>query len=182
MVNDKRFAWGNESEILLLLLQFSGLLKGEGGGGFEGNNFSVLFPKNFWSLEPFPSSFFSVWDAARLFCLNHVHRIPILQVDEFSRETDVLYLLSLRTVFSETVLNLVCIFLSFFFVLILFSCSLVIYKFSSFSAVYLFIFRFGFISSSSLGNKVLFFFSNFFIFFILLLFSIANFWLINERK
>ncbi|VDD96466.1 unnamed protein product [Enterobius vermicularis] len=49
----------------------------------------------------------SVWDAARLFCLNHVHRIPILQVDEFSRETDVLYLLSLRTVFSETVLNLV---------------------------------------------------------------------------
>uniref|UniRef100_F1L237 5'-AMP-activated protein kinase subunit gamma-1 n=1 Tax=Ascaris suum TaxID=6253 RepID=F1L237_ASCSU len=49
----------------------------------------------------------SVWDAARLFCLNHVHRIPILQTAEGMREADVLYLLSLRTILQETVMNLV---------------------------------------------------------------------------
>lgn len=49
----------------------------------------------------------SVWDAARLFCLNHVHRIPILQVDDSLKETDVLYMLSMRTIFSETILKLV---------------------------------------------------------------------------
>uniref|UniRef100_A0A915BYN0 CBS domain-containing protein n=1 Tax=Parascaris univalens TaxID=6257 RepID=A0A915BYN0_PARUN len=49
----------------------------------------------------------SVWDAARLFCLNHVHRIPILQTTERMKEADVLYLLSLRTILQETVMKLV---------------------------------------------------------------------------
>uniref|UniRef100_A0A0N5ALR3 CBS domain-containing protein n=1 Tax=Syphacia muris TaxID=451379 RepID=A0A0N5ALR3_9BILA len=48
----------------------------------------------------------SVWDAARLFCLNHVHRIPIIQADDSTNSTDVLYLLSLKTILCETILGL----------------------------------------------------------------------------
>ncbi|VDK51227.1 unnamed protein product [Anisakis simplex] len=51
----------------------------------------------------------SVWDAARLFCLNHVHRIPVLQATEGLKEADVLYLLSLKVVFQETIIKLVAI-------------------------------------------------------------------------
>ncbi|KAK0404491.1 hypothetical protein QR680_017477 [Steinernema hermaphroditum] len=47
-----------------------------------------------------------VWDLARLFCLNHVHSIPILQSDETFRNSDVLCLLSLRSVFQETIVKL----------------------------------------------------------------------------
>ncbi|EFO15496.2 hypothetical protein LOAG_13014, partial [Loa loa] len=49
----------------------------------------------------------SVWDAARLFCLNHVHRIPIFQADESSFFTDILYMLSLRRIFCETIIKLI---------------------------------------------------------------------------
>lgn len=52
----------------------------------------------------------SVWDAARLICLNRVHRIPVVQyedgVDTKKAQGDLLYILSLRTVFLETVLKL----------------------------------------------------------------------------
>uniref|UniRef100_A0A158Q6X7 CBS domain-containing protein n=1 Tax=Elaeophora elaphi TaxID=1147741 RepID=A0A158Q6X7_9BILA len=49
----------------------------------------------------------SVWDAARLFCLNHVHRIPIFQTDENDLFTDILYVLSLRRIFCETFIKLI---------------------------------------------------------------------------
>ncbi|KAL3990797.1 CBS domain family protein [Acanthocheilonema viteae] len=49
----------------------------------------------------------SVWDAARLFCLNHVHRIPIFQTDENDLFTDLLYMLSLRRIFYETIIKLI---------------------------------------------------------------------------
>ncbi|TKR80999.1 hypothetical protein L596_014952 [Steinernema carpocapsae] len=47
-----------------------------------------------------------VWDLARLFCLNHVHSIPIMQNDDTFRNSDVLCLLSLRSVFQETIVKL----------------------------------------------------------------------------
>uniref|UniRef100_A0A1I7Z7K1 CBS domain-containing protein n=1 Tax=Steinernema glaseri TaxID=37863 RepID=A0A1I7Z7K1_9BILA len=47
-----------------------------------------------------------VWDLARLFCLNHVHSIPVLQSDETFRNSDVLCLLSLRSVFQDTIVKL----------------------------------------------------------------------------
>uniref|UniRef100_A0A1I7WWH0 CBS domain-containing protein n=1 Tax=Heterorhabditis bacteriophora TaxID=37862 RepID=A0A1I7WWH0_HETBA len=60
------------------------------------------------------SALSSVWDAAKLICLNRVHRIPIVQLEEttlpdLSRRSqgDLLYILSLKTVFTETVLKLV---------------------------------------------------------------------------
>ncbi|CAG9531418.1 unnamed protein product [Cercopithifilaria johnstoni] len=49
----------------------------------------------------------SVWDAARLFCLNHVHRIPIFQTEENDLFTDILYMLSLRRIFDETIIKLI---------------------------------------------------------------------------
>uniref|UniRef100_A0A1I8EUV5 CBS domain-containing protein n=3 Tax=Wuchereria bancrofti TaxID=6293 RepID=A0A1I8EUV5_WUCBA len=49
----------------------------------------------------------SVWDVARLFCLNHIHRIPIFQSDESDLFTDILYMLSLRRIFYETVIKLI---------------------------------------------------------------------------
>uniref|UniRef100_A0A8R1XSG7 CBS domain-containing protein n=1 Tax=Onchocerca volvulus TaxID=6282 RepID=A0A8R1XSG7_ONCVO len=49
----------------------------------------------------------SVWDTARLFCLNHVHRIPIFQIDENDLFTDILYMLSLRRIFCETIVKLI---------------------------------------------------------------------------
>ncbi|MCP9264959.1 5'-AMP-activated protein kinase subunit gamma-1 [Dirofilaria immitis] len=49
----------------------------------------------------------SVWDAARLFCLNHVHHIPIFQTDENDLFTDILYMLSLRRIFCITVIKLI---------------------------------------------------------------------------
>uniref|UniRef100_A0A914WNM4 CBS domain-containing protein n=1 Tax=Plectus sambesii TaxID=2011161 RepID=A0A914WNM4_9BILA len=47
----------------------------------------------------------TLWDVARLFCANRVHRIPVMQVDEAHQETDVLYLLSLQAIFSEPVVK-----------------------------------------------------------------------------
>lgn len=47
-----------------------------------------------------------VWDLARLFCLNHVHSIPIMQNDETFRNSDILCLLSLRAIFQETIVKL----------------------------------------------------------------------------
>jgi len=48
----------------------------------------------------------TLWDAARLFCANRVHRIPVMQVDESTHfENDVLYLLSLKDIFSEPVVK-----------------------------------------------------------------------------
>ncbi|VDN01194.1 unnamed protein product [Thelazia callipaeda] len=49
----------------------------------------------------------SVWNAGRLFCLNHVHRIPIFQTDESDLLIEILYLLSLRRVFCEAIIKLV---------------------------------------------------------------------------
>ncbi|GMT04749.1 hypothetical protein PENTCL1PPCAC_26923, partial [Pristionchus entomophagus] len=53
----------------------------------------------------------SVWDAARLLVLNRVHRLPILQCElgdvlAGSRSDDVLYILTLKNIFIETVLKL----------------------------------------------------------------------------
>jgi 5'-AMP-activated protein kinase regulatory gamma subunit len=52
----------------------------------------------------------SIWDAARLICMNRVHRIPVVHhdegVDPKKSQGDLLYILSLRTVFQETVLKL----------------------------------------------------------------------------
>ncbi|VDO32322.1 unnamed protein product [Onchocerca flexuosa] len=49
----------------------------------------------------------SVWDTAKLFCLNHVHRIPIFQIDENDLFSDILYMLSLRRIFCETIVKLI---------------------------------------------------------------------------
>lgn len=57
---------------------------------------------------------YSVWDAARLFCLNHVHHIPVFQTDENDLFTDILYILSLRQIFRETFTKLVNEFFFFF--------------------------------------------------------------------
>lgn len=61
---------------------------------------------------------FSVWDAAKMICLNRIHRIPIVHFDEFVNGVDyrkqqgnLLYVLSLKTVFTETIVKLVRIFL-----------------------------------------------------------------------
>ncbi|CAJ0583295.1 unnamed protein product, partial [Mesorhabditis spiculigera] len=49
----------------------------------------------------------SIWDAAKLICLNSVHRIPVIQKeDPDAKIGDVLYMLTLKTVFHETVLRL----------------------------------------------------------------------------
>ncbi|CAJ0935516.1 unnamed protein product, partial [Mesorhabditis belari] len=50
----------------------------------------------------------SIWDAAKMICLNSVHRIPIMQQEEPGEPKigDVLYMLTLRTVFNETILKL----------------------------------------------------------------------------
>uniref|UniRef100_A0A915PWQ0 CBS domain-containing protein n=1 Tax=Setaria digitata TaxID=48799 RepID=A0A915PWQ0_9BILA len=49
----------------------------------------------------------SVWDAARLFCLNLIHRIPIFQTDGNDLFTDIFYILSLRRIFCETIIKLI---------------------------------------------------------------------------
>ncbi|VDK64491.1 unnamed protein product [Onchocerca ochengi] len=56
---------------------------------------------------PMMKSSHNVWDTARLFCLNHVHRIPIFQIDENDLFTDILYMLSLRRIFCETIVKLI---------------------------------------------------------------------------
>lgn len=48
----------------------------------------------------------SVWDVSRLFRMNRVHRIPVMQGDEFTQSQDALYLLCLRQIFSEVILKL----------------------------------------------------------------------------
>ncbi|VDM75024.1 unnamed protein product [Strongylus vulgaris] len=60
--------------------------------------------------------FFSVWDAAKLICLNRIHRIPIVHFDDCTNPAEIrkqqgslLYVLSLRTVFMETIVKLVSI-------------------------------------------------------------------------
>lgn len=46
-------------------------------------------------------SYFSVWDLARQFRLNHVHRIPIIEVKGLMRTNELFCLLSLRPIFVE---------------------------------------------------------------------------------
>ncbi|KAL6722883.1 hypothetical protein Aduo_017958 [Ancylostoma duodenale] len=55
----------------------------------------------------------SVWDAAKMICLNRIHRIPVVHFDEFVNGVDyrkqqgnLLYVLSLKTVFTETIVKL----------------------------------------------------------------------------
>lgn len=43
----------------------------------------------------------SVWDLARQFRINHVHRIPVMEVRGLLRTNEVLCLVSLRPVFME---------------------------------------------------------------------------------
>ncbi|KHJ99918.1 CBS domain protein [Oesophagostomum dentatum] len=58
----------------------------------------------------------SVWDAAKLICLNRIHRIPVVHFDDGTNPVDsrkqqgtLLYVLSLRTVFMETIVKLVSV-------------------------------------------------------------------------
>uniref|UniRef100_A0A7I5EEN8 CBS domain-containing protein n=1 Tax=Haemonchus contortus TaxID=6289 RepID=A0A7I5EEN8_HAECO len=55
----------------------------------------------------------SVWDAAKMICLNRIHRVPIIQVDENYANSEarkqqgtLLYVLSLRNVFTQAVVKL----------------------------------------------------------------------------
>ncbi|VDM52472.1 unnamed protein product [Angiostrongylus costaricensis] len=55
----------------------------------------------------------SVWDAAKLICLNRIHRIPIVHYEDYEngnetrkRQGNLLYVLSLKTVFAETIVKL----------------------------------------------------------------------------
>ncbi|CAJ0609802.1 unnamed protein product [Cylicocyclus nassatus] len=54
----------------------------------------------------------SVWDAAKLICLNRIHRIPVVHFDDSNpadikkQQGGLLYVLSLRTVFTETIVKL----------------------------------------------------------------------------
>ncbi|ETN69048.1 hypothetical protein RB195_026005 [Necator americanus] len=53
----------------------------------------------------------SVWDAAKMICLNRIHRIPIVHFDEVvgdakKQQGNLLYVLSLKTVFMETIMKL----------------------------------------------------------------------------
>ncbi|KJH40776.1 CBS domain protein [Dictyocaulus viviparus] len=55
----------------------------------------------------------SVWDAAKMICLNRIHRIPIVHFDELEngnetkrQQGNLLYVLSLKTVFTETIVKL----------------------------------------------------------------------------
>ncbi|KAI6209820.1 5'-AMP-activated protein kinase subunit gamma-1 [Aphelenchoides besseyi] len=43
----------------------------------------------------------SVWDVARLFRMNHVHRIPVVLVENFVRSKEVIGVISLRPIFVE---------------------------------------------------------------------------------
>ncbi|KAJ1374097.1 hypothetical protein KIN20_036696 [Parelaphostrongylus tenuis] len=56
----------------------------------------------------------SVWDAAKLICLNRIHRIPIVHFEAYEncnetkrQQGNLLYVLSLKTVFTETIVKLV---------------------------------------------------------------------------
>ncbi|VDN53905.1 unnamed protein product [Dracunculus medinensis] len=92
---------------------------------FSWDQYSFPFPEMslmFISLRCFNNTIarniigiFSVWDASRLFCLNHVHRIPVFKVDESTKQTDVQFFLSLRMIFKETILKLVSNFFQKYF-------------------------------------------------------------------
>lgn len=54
-------------------------------------------------------NYFRIWDVAKMFRLNRVHRIPIVSYDPgrfIADETNLVYFLSLRRIFSEVIFKL----------------------------------------------------------------------------
>jgi hypothetical protein len=43
----------------------------------------------------------SVWDVAKMFRVNHIHRIPVVKVENFIRSKEVMGIVSLRPIFVE---------------------------------------------------------------------------------